>query len=355
MSNLIHRVAGRPWAIRSDVAQIVLGLARTNRGVSPLAVGELRWLAELKAAMHDPASAARGSQRAQPAQTVAVVPIIGTVTQRGDVIDSAQTRSTEEIAAEVRAAAAEPKVDAIVLEVDSPGGEVFGVPEAWQAIRDARRAKPVVAGVNSVAASAALYLASAADEIIVTPSGEAGSVGVYAMHLDMSAEMEQFGEKVTFVVAEDSPHKVEGNPYEPLSDDGRAQLQKAVNRYMAMFVRDLARGRGVSVDHVRQHFGGGRMLSPQEAVAVRMADSVGTIDHAVRRAAQIGRERREGGAPMRADLMKPGPSALDDLPRIDVDIDRLPPVAAQDARPAPAETQEHTAEQREALARLRAL
>lgn len=283
MLNLIHAIAGRPWAIRSEIALHVRGLLAKE------GIAGLRHLAALKAEVHQ-FDGAPGRPRGASGSggTVAVVPVIGTLTQRVQAIGSeGETRSTAEVAAEVRAAALEPSVDAILMEIDSPGGEVFGVPEAWASIRQSAGMKPVIAHANSVAASAALYLASAASELWVTPSGMVGSVGVYSLHVDMSKALEQMGEAWDFIVATDSPYKIEGNPSGPLTGEARAQAQREVDRYMRDFVRDLARGRSVSEKRVLNDFGGGRMLSPAEAVNVKMADHVGTFDQAVRRAAQL--------------------------------------------------------------------
>lgn len=321
MQSLIHIVSGRPWAIRAELAAHVRGL------IAREGIAGLRHLAELKHEVHAcdgedgrPRAARRGGSAAQPG-TVAVIPIIGTLTQRGDVINSMQTRSTDDIAAEARQAAAEPKIDAIVLEIDSPGGEVFGVPEAWTAIREAAKVKPVVAVASSQAASAALYLASAASEFYITPSGEAGSVGVYALHIDASKAIEDSGEKWEFIVADNSPHKVEGAPSEPLSDDARAEMKKTVNHYMAMFVRDVAKGRRVTEKAVLSRFGGGRMLRPQEAVDARMADGIGTLEQAIRRAGQLGRESRSAASaalhevPVVADA-RPARASINEVPNL---------------------------------------
>jgi len=305
MLSLIHAVAGRPWAIRAEIAYHVRGMLAKE------GIAGLRHLAELKEEIHARDSRMAGGSPGRPAggSTVAVIPVIGTLTQRTQAIGSAETRSTADIAAEVRAAALEPSVDGIVLEVDSPGGEVFGVPEAWASIRESARIKPVVAHANSVAASAALYLASAAREIWVTPSGLVGSVGVYSLHIDASKAIDQMGESWDFVVASKSPFKIEGNPAGPLTGEARAHAQDRVDEYMGMFLRDLAKGRGVSEKHVEANFGGGRMLGAAEAVAVRMADYVGTFDQAIKRAAQLaapsgaGRPRAETvpTAPMMED------------------------------------------------------
>ncbi len=290
MLTLIQAVAGRPWAIRAEIAAHVRGL------VAKEGVGGLRHLAILKAEIHGPdRHAAAGQWDAGKGKTVAVIPVVGTLTQRGDIIGSAGTRSTAQVADEVRAAVLEPTVDAVLMEIDSPGGEVFGVPEAWTSIRESAKTKPVVAVANSIAASAALYLASAANEFWITPSGKAGSVGVYALHVDASKALEQMGEAWDFIVATKSPYKIEGNPAGPLTDEARAYLQWNIDRYMGMFVRDLARGRGVSEKLVEAGFGGGRMLSPADATRVGMADGVATFEQAIRRAADLSRQRRDGG------------------------------------------------------------
>ncbi len=288
MLTMIDLVAGRPWAIRPDIAAHIHGLLIHD------GIAGLRHLAGLKHDIHahDGPQLARGRARAQNVSTVAVVPVIGTLTQRVELVGSAETRSTVDIVGELQEAVADPKVDAAVLEFDSPGGEVFGVPEAWQAIREARKAKPVVAAVNSMAGSAAYYLASAATEMWVTPSGTVGSIGVFALHVDRSKALEEKGEAWEFIVAQDSPFKVEGNPTGPLSDDARAELQGDIDRYMGMFVRDLAKGRGVSRDTVRELFGRGRLKGPEAAMAIGMIDEIGTLSDAIRRAGQLGQERR---------------------------------------------------------------
>jgi signal peptide peptidase SppA len=300
MLSLIQAVAGRPWAIRTEIAMHMRGL------IAKEGLAGLRHLAALKADVHafdeGPRAAARPPALGG-AGMVAVVPVVGTLTQRAQLVGSAETRSTAQVAAEVRAAAMDSSVDAVLLEIDSPGGEVFGVPEAWASIRESGRMKPVVAHANSVAASAALYLASAANEFWITPSGEAGSVGVYALHVDASKALEAAGESWDFIVATKSPYKIEGNPAAPLTDEARAYLQAEIDRYMGMFIRDLAKGRRVSEKQVENGFGGGRMLSPSAATAVGMADGVATFEQVVRRAAELGRERR--GGPRAEALIRP--------------------------------------------------
>ena len=107
-----------------------------------------------------------------------------------------------------------------------------------------------------MAASAAYWLASAANEVIITPSGEVGSIGVLAAHQDVSAAMDRDGIKTTLVSA--GRYKTEGNPFEPLTDDARGYLQSRVDDYYGMFIRAVADHRRVKIDAVRDGFGSGR-------------------------------------------------------------------------------------------------
>lgn len=325
MLTLVQHVCGRPWAVQGEIAAHFQALA------SKEGLAGLRHLAEIKQAVHradrdddednrprgpepprgylvdgngaitpfatiQAAIQAAGPSRGRSTSAVAVVPMIGTLTQRGDVINSASTRSTDAVAAEVETMANDPGVDGIVLEADGPGGEVFGVPEGAARIRLASARTPVVASVNSMAASATFWLCSAASEIMVTLSGLIGSVGVYSLHVEISKALEAAGERWTFISA--GRYKVEGNPAEPLSPEGLAAIQADVNRYYdsgaGSFVGDLARFRGVAVEAVRRGFGEGRLVGAKAAVAEGMADRIGTLNDAIARAAELGRAKREG-------------------------------------------------------------
>lgn len=172
-------------------------------------------------------------------------------------------------------AAGDSDVGAIVMDIDSPGGLVDQIPETAQMIRDARQSKQIVAVSNTLTASAAYWLASQANEIVVTPSGEVGSIGVYATHRDMSGAFEQRGIKHTLVSA--GKYKTEGNPYGPLDGDGVKALQESVDDYYNMFVKDVATGRGVSVADVKSGFGEGRVLTAKRSVDAGLADRVDSL------------------------------------------------------------------------------
>lgn len=290
MLALIEHLAGRPWAIRQDLALAVHTMVLQG------GYAGLRSLADIKASIHayDDGEDRPTRSRKREAGSIAVIPVIGTMTKRGDTIASARTRSTDEIAAEVESAVADSSVDSVILVIDSPGGEVRGVTEAHARIRAAAKTKPVIAFADGDMASAALWLGLAASEVWITPSGGAGSLGVYSLHVDQSKALEESGIKITAIAADDSPFKVEGAPWAELADEALAQRKKEVNRFMSDFVHDVAAGRGLRVDHVRKHFGKGRMLSPKEALEAKMVDHIGTFNDAVRRAAKLGSQIAAG-------------------------------------------------------------
>lgn len=176
-------------------------------------------------------------------------------------------------------AASNPEVGAIVMDVDSPGGLVDQIPETAAMVREAASRKKVVAVSNTLAASGAYWLASQANEIVVTPSGEAGSIGVYATHLDLSERLAKDGVKPTLVSA--GKFKTEGNPYQPLNSAAEAAIQEAVDDYYNLFVKDVATGREASVSDVKSGFGEGRVLTAKRAVEAGLADRVETLDDVV--------------------------------------------------------------------------
>lgn len=262
---VLSAVASAKWAILPEKLEVISALLNAR--------------AEGKEATDEEIRAAVNMQHGDTpqAESVAVIPVYGTIAHRmGMFDDMSGGTSCESITKQFRAALADDSVKTIVLDVDSPGGTVTGVPELAAEIYAARATKPIIAVANGMAASAAYWIASAASKIVVTPSGEVGSIGVYQMHQDVSAALEKQGVKITFVKA--GKHKAEGNPYEPLSDDAKADMQDGVDKFYAMFTRGVAGGRGVSLDKVLSDFGQGRMLLAEDAVKVGMADEVGTLD-----------------------------------------------------------------------------
>lgn len=210
---------------------------------------------------------------------IAVVPIRGAIFQRASQIDMCDGGTgADRVSQALREANADDTVDSILLDIDSPGGSVYGVAELAAEIRAS--AKPVTAIANSLAASAGYWLGSAAGEFYVTPGGEVGSIGVWMAHQDWSKALEDAGVNTTLISA--GQYKVEGNPYEPLGADAKAFLQSRTDDYYSAFTRDVAKGRKVSVEQVRNGMGQGRVLGATQAKAEGMVDGVMTFDEVVR-------------------------------------------------------------------------
>jgi signal peptide peptidase SppA len=219
--------------------------------------------------------------------SIAVLPVFGVISHRmGMFSDFSGGTSIEALATAFRQAMADPGVRAIVFDVDSPGGDVSGTMEFAEEIFAARgQGKHLMAVANAKAGSAALWLASAADEVIAIPSASVGSIGVYAVHEDRSALNDKVGVKVTYIRS--SPLKAEGNPDEPLSADAIAYVQAQVNATSQVFIDFVAKARGVTSEIVRERFGDGRMLLAKAAHKAGLVDRVMTFEAALERAAKM--------------------------------------------------------------------
>jgi len=232
--------------------------------------------------------------------TIAVIPIAGFIEQRPSFFGAMfGGTSIASLTASFRSAMNDPQVKGIVFDVSSGGGSVFGVTELANEIRAARGVKPIVSVVNSIAASAAYWLASAADEVVSTPSGIAGSIGVYALHVDYSKANEQAGVKEEIISA--GEHKADAVDGAPLSDAGRASMQAMVDHIYSTFIADVAAGRGVSKETVLSDYGKGLTFTAPAARSAGLVDRVATMDETLKRlSTPQGR-----AAVMRAEYVEP--------------------------------------------------
>jgi capsid assembly protease len=206
----------------------------------------------------------------KPTHKLSVIPVQGVLTK--DAPWAGTTYGS--ISDAVEDAAADPSVKRIVLAVDSPGGEVTGLPETAAVIARAAKVKPVSAHVDGTAASAAYWLASQSSDITLSPSSEVGSVGVRMMHADISKMMDDAGIKITELHA--GKFKTEWTPFAPLSDDAKAHMQERLNNAHTDFIRAVAEGRGAraSAGIRKARYGEGRMFTAQEAMGHGLADKV---------------------------------------------------------------------------------
>jgi signal peptide peptidase SppA len=266
-----------------------------DAGVAPLLLGGSHWairqdvLPRIASAMRLQTDALTVSRRAESPtpQTapsgVVVIPLTGIITPQGSFLSMLFGGAPGGLLAfreQFRAAMASPDVSAIVIDVDSPGGITDLVTETATEIRAARgQGKRIVAIADTQMASAAYWIASQADEIVATPSGSAGSVGVYRIHQDWSVANAQMGIAFSYIAA--GKYKVEGNPDQPLDEAARAAWQADVQDAYDMFVADVAAGRGVSAETVIADYGEGRSMNAQRALDAGLVDRVATFDEVV--------------------------------------------------------------------------
>jgi capsid assembly protease len=204
---------------------------------------------------------------------IAVIEIAGVLIHRGGWIgqSSGQT-SYEGIAAQIEAAANDPAVRGIALEIDSFGGEVAGVFDLADRIRAIRGTKPVWAFVAEHAFSAGYALASQADRILLPRTGALGSIGVVVLHADLSGQLDQDGVRVTLVHS--GRHKVDGNPYEPLPEGVRDDIQREIDVLRFLFAETVAAGRAGRLSQDAALATEAATFRGADAVAAGLADEV---------------------------------------------------------------------------------
>lgn len=200
---------------------------------------------------------------------VAIIPVSGSLINRFGQSYGYVT-GYNFIRAQHNAAILDDEVTMIVHDHNSYGGEAAGCFELSDDIFASRGAKPILAVVDSNCYSASYALASAADKIIVTPSGGVGSIGVVAMHVDMSKMLNDWGITITYIHSGD--HKVDGNPYEPLPKEVKADIQKGVDKSRGAFVKLVARNRGL--DEKVIHDTEARTYRTEDALALGLIDAI---------------------------------------------------------------------------------
>lgn len=202
---------------------------------------------------------------------VAVLEVDGTLVNRlGSVTPWCGMTGYDGLRTQLLAAMGDASVRAIALYIESPGGEVAGCFDLADMIAEARQVKPVWALVDGMACSAAYALASACTRITASSVGLIGSIGVIVAHADFSVALEKAGVKVTLIYG--GAHKADGNPYQPLPESVREDLQAEIDDVYGQFVRRVARYRGLDAAAVKGTQA--RVYLAEEARKLRLVDAV---------------------------------------------------------------------------------
>jgi signal peptide peptidase SppA len=313
------RLTSRPLAIAPRALETLLAASRVTLA-SP---GEI---------------ATRGRGYAVTDGGIAVVPVLGPLVARGDWLTELFGASVYgELGDAVEAALADPSVRGVVMEIDSPGGEVAGMFDLVDRLGALRQSagKPMWAVASESATSAAYAIASAAERIYVTRTGEVGSIGVVAAHVDQSGADAKAGLAWTFIHA--GARKLDGNPHEPLSDPARAAIQADVDALYGELVDLVARNRNLTPEAVRATEAA--IYRGRAGVALGVADRIGTVetalaDMAANLAAPASRRGAITQTPARRVMMT-HPVEPNDVPAAETQ-DEPPQVAREAVPPEPA-------------------
>lgn len=200
----------------------------------------------------------------------------------------------------------DPNIRAIVLSINSPGGDVYGCAELCADIFSIRDIKTIVAYISGQGDSAAYWLASACDKVVINESAEAGSIGVRCVLVDYTKFEECVGIKSYDIVADQSPLKVA----DAADAADRARVKAQMTSFASVFIANVARNRGVSVDTVLSDFGKGDVCIGADAVENGLADEVGTLESVIAElSANNEQENRMLTPPKTAAVAAPAPSA----------------------------------------------
>ncbi len=278
MSRIREHIARTPWAITEEAMETICDIAdRLNDEEGFINAIQRR----------------EGERLATPGAAtvvngVAVIPVTGPMFRRANLMTAISgATSTEILAKTIGEALADPAVNSIVLDVDSPGGEVNGSHELSELIFSARDEKPLTAFVSNRAESAALWVATAAAEVVASPTSRIGSLGAVLGVVEFKGRGDA---RRLEMVSSQSPKK----RLDPFSIEGQADLQSQVDAIGAVFVKDVARNRGVDEETALADFGQGATFVGEAAFEAGLVDRIGTLESVI----QDHREnhsRRDGG------------------------------------------------------------
>ena len=235
---------------------------------------------------------------------VEVIPVHGVLVSRGAHMDPCETMTSYEgLRAQLRQAVADPMVEHVVLDIDSPGGSATGAFELAADIRAMARQKPITGLVNFMAYSGGYLIGSACSDLVVSQTSGVGSIGVIASHMDRSKMEENMGVKVTTVYA--GAHKNDLSPHEPITEQSLKFLNDLVQESYELFVGAVAEYRGISPDVVRATEAG--LYRGQKAISAGLADRLSApqdaVDEISRAVSQSRASRQTGRVSVRAAAM----------------------------------------------------
>jgi len=260
--HILTRIKSQPWACTPEVMETIMSIA-TRENMSPEAVAK------------EMGRPLRNSYDVELRGNVAILPVQGPLIRYATMFSQISgATSYDMLAQDFDRALNDPNVSAILLNIDSPGGEANGVSEFADQIYQARGTKPIVAYVGGMGCSAAYWIASAADEVIASDTAILGSIGTIMSVTDTKEKDAKAGVKTYTIVSSQSPHKA----VDASTEDGQNRLQAMVDSLSDVFIAKVAQYRGVDAETVMENFGQGDVRVGQAAVTAGLADRVGSFE-----------------------------------------------------------------------------
>lgn len=253
--------ASEPWAITETWLQTILDIAARDQKDDIEAV-----VAKVGRPMNN-------TRTVTVRDGVATIPVAGPMFRYANMFtEISGATSIDVLAKEFAVAVSDPSIKSIILNMDSPGGQVNGTAEFADMIYAARSVKPVIAYVDGSANSAAYWLASAASRIVVGKTATVGSIGVIGT---VTSDKPVEGSGTYQFISSQSPHK----RVDPATTEGAARLQTHIDQLASIFIADVARGRGTTPENVAASYGGGGVMLPVDALAAGMIDEISTYEN----------------------------------------------------------------------------
>jgi signal peptide peptidase SppA len=274
--HVVSFALSHPWALMPEMLSVIASILAHRVAGEPVSRDDIE------------AALVNRKNLPQPrAGSVARIPIYGVISPRMNLMaETSGGTSYDKIAAQLHEAMADKAVRTILLDIDSPGGNVAGSAELASVIMRARTRKPILAQIQFTGGSAAYHLASASTEIIAAPSARVGAIGTYGIHNDLSEALKQLGINRTYIYAGEG--KVDGNETAPPSEAFLARAQKSIDEAYSQFVGNVVKGRGkdgkdgkvVTTEMVRNEWKA-HVYGSDEAKSLGMIDTVGTLEDTV--------------------------------------------------------------------------
>lgn len=282
MTNLLEALYSNAWAITGEKLRDIEAMFQRHSAGEALSDAKVEEIVDQKTEYaFDGMSSferAEGGLYLRRGDT-AYVPLHGTIVNRAGIVARASGAvSPQSVQERLRGAAQDEDVERIVLDIDSPGGTVSGTVPTANTVEEVAGEKEVVAVADNTVASAAYWIGSKADKLVVGESAQVGSIGVIAVHRDKTGKLEEEGIESTIVRVQGD--KALGHPEEKFSEEAREVWEERLNGYYELFSKAVADSMGIPETKVREI--GSRSYIGRDSVEAGLADEIGSLANVLR-------------------------------------------------------------------------